>query len=138
MELDLKRTTFNPDCTLGTLSIDGVFEAFTLEDTYRQLDNGTVDKWKGRTAIPNGRYAVTIDDSVRFGRPMPHVLNVPQFDGIRIHSGNTAEDTEGCILIGRTKGTEAIGESRAAFDAFFPKLQAALAAGDSVHLTVHP
>ena len=136
MQLDLKRTTFNPDCTLGVLSVDGVFECFTLEDPYRQLDNGTVDKWKGATAIPTGVYEVVIDFSQRFKREMPHVINVPQFEGIRIHPGNTAADTEGCILIGRTKGTESIGESRAAFDAFFPKLQAALAAGDTVHLTV--
>ena len=138
MELTLKRTTFNPDCTFGTLSVNGTFECFTLEDAYRQLDNGTVDKWKGRTAIPNGTYHVTIDFSARFGQPMPHVLDVPQFDGIRIHPGNTDADTEGCILLGRTKGIESIGESRLAFDAFFPKLQAALAAGEAVTLTVGP
>lgn len=68
---------------------------------------------------------------------MPHILNVSGFDGIRIHSGNTSADTEGCILLGQQRnGLDDVVESRAAFAAFFPKLQAAINRGEQVRITV--
>lgn len=132
-ELTLDRVSPMPGCTIGHLAWDGTFQCYTLEDTVRAPGI----KVPGATAIPPGRYKVIIDFSNRFQKPMPHVLNVPGFEGIRIHCGNTAADTEGCILLG--SGADArqgvISGSRIAFDAFFPKLQAALAAGD-VFLTI--
>jgi hypothetical protein len=95
--------------------------------------------WKvpGKTAIPSGMYKVVITPSARFKRPMPLLLNVPNFEGIRIHWGNTDADTEGCILVGRTqKPPDFIGESRLAFDALFPKIKAALDSGNTVTLSV--
>jgi hypothetical protein len=84
-----------------------------------------------------GTYNVVIDFSQRFEREMPHVLNVEGFDGIRIHSGNTSADTEGCILLGQTRnGSDEVINSRAAYNAFFPKLQAAINSGERVSITI--
>jgi hypothetical protein len=68
---------------------------------------------------------------------MPHILDVEDFDGVRIHSGNTSADTEGCILIGQARnGPDEVINSRPAFNAFFPKLQAAISNGERVTITI--
>lgn len=121
MRLILQRKWASEASTIGELSIDGVYECFTLEDVVRPAGV----KIPGKTAIPAGTYKVVVDMSTRFKKLMPHVLDVPGFEGIRIHAGNKAEDTEGCPLVGRTKGKDFVGESKLAFEAFFPKLQAA-------------
>ena len=139
MELALTRTNKNNVCTLGDLLIDSEFFCHTLEDVVREVAGESVSAWKvpGATAIPTGRFRVVIDFSNRFQRLMPHILDVPGFAGIRIHKGNTAADTEGCILLGQVEsGSTAIAQSTAAFDAFFPKLEAALDAGQDVWITV--
>lgn len=123
MELTLKRTTLTNKSTIGELSVDGAFECFTLEDVVRE------HKIKHETAIPAGRYEVIINFSNRFQKQMPRLLNVPNFDGILIHSGNTAANTDGCILVGRVKMVDEIGESRLAFNALFPKLWAGMRTG---------
>jgi hypothetical protein len=129
MELRLARTNLTGRSTTGELSIDGVFECYTLEDCIRPV------KVKGMTAIPAGRYRVIITQSRRFKRLLPLLLNVPQFEGVRIHSGNVAADTEGCILVGRTKGKDFVGESRAAFDKLFARLLAAVAT-EEIYLNI--
>ena len=86
MELTLQRTKKCEDFTRGTLSIEGIPFCDTLEP--------------GRTAIPEGRYPLYVTRSPKFGRWLPLVNHVPGFEGIRIHAGNTVEDTEGCILVG--------------------------------------
>lgn len=138
MNLTLHRTWPTSDCTIGQLFVDGVPECFTCEDVVREVEGEPVSSWKvlGQTAIPAGIYRVVIDFSNRFQRPMPHVLEVPGFDGVRIHSGNTAADTEGCILVGTGRAETSIAHSRDAFDVLLPKLQAALAAGDEITLEV--
>lgn len=139
MELTLQRTKLGPIATLGDLAVNGEFECHTLEDKMREVTGQPVSDWKihGETAIPTGRYRVVIDYSPHFGHPMPHLLNVPGFDGIRIHRGNTDKDTEGCILLGMIEsGTDFISQSAVAFDAFFPKLKAALDAGEECWITV--
>lgn len=108
------------DSTISEWYIDGKFECYVLEDVVR-APGVKVD---GKTAIPAGTYKVVIDMSTRFGRLMPHILDVPGFTGVRIHCGNTDADTEGCLLLGRVKGADDVEESKLAFDAFFPKLQA--------------
>jgi hypothetical protein len=120
MNLKLVRKTFTEESTIGELSVNGKFECFTLEDKVRAV------KIHGKTAIPAGIYEVVITFSDRFRKPLPLFLNVPNFAGIRIHSGNTAADTEGCILVGTSKGKNFVGGSRVAFNALFPKLQKAL------------
>ena len=119
MELQVKRTDFTDNSTIGELSVNGQFECYTLEDKVRPV------KIAGKTAIPAGRYEVIIDFSQRFGRLLPLLLNVPDFEGVRIHPGNAAADTEGCILVGEEKSQDFVGQSRAAFDRLFAKLSAA-------------
>lgn len=126
MELRVERHWYSRKSTIGQLYVDGVYECFTLEDVVRPAGV----KVPGATAIPAGRYQVIIDYSERFGRPMPHILNVPEFTGIRIHPGNTAADTEGCLLVGQNRLTDDITQSRNAFDEFLPKLEVALSQGD--------
>lgn len=120
MKLEIKRFEFGSTYTIGKLYVDDVYHCYTLEDKVRE------EKVQNETAIPTGTYSVIIDHSRRFNRSLPHILNVPNFEGIRIHSGNTSKNTEGCILLGTTwtKG-DFIGNSRIAFDSFFEKLKAA-------------
>lgn len=105
--------------THGKLFLNGIFRCFTLEDAIRDV------KIPKETAIPPGEYVVVLDESQRFGRIMPHLLDVPNFTGIRIHSGNAIEDTEGCILVGQIRGKLDIGQSRAAFKDLMERLQSA-------------
>ena len=119
MELRVERTDFSETSTIGKLYVDDQFECYTLEDKVRPV------KIKGKTAIPAGRYEVIINFSQRFGRMLPLFLNVSNFEGVRIHPGNTAADTEGCILVGETKDAEFIGQSKLAFEGLFNKLKAA-------------
>ena len=121
MLIEVKRFEFKDTYTIGKMYIDGIYECYTLEDVVR---NGT--KVIGKTAIPTGEYKVIIDASVRFKQDMPHILNVPNFTGVRIHSGNTSAHTEGCILVGTTwSGKDFIGNSKAAYKKFFEKLKKA-------------
>ena len=115
-------------CTMGKLFIDGVFECYTLEDVVR------LEKVDGDTAIPYGEYDVVITFSNRFQRDMPLLIGVPNFSGIRIHSGNTTEDTSGCLLVGTGRDTTAISNSRLAFDALYPKIRDALTRGEKVSI----
>lgn len=137
MKIDIVRDK-KEDCAIGGMKIDGVFFGYTLEDKVREISGTPVEFWKvqNQTAIPAGTYEVGIDMSTRFGRPMPIVKNVPGFSGVRIHIGNTDENTEGCILIGLTCTENAIGRSTDAFKLFFPRLQAAIMAGQRVALTI--
>ena len=117
MNLIVKRFEFGPDYTIGRLYIDGDYFCYTLEDKVR------VEKIPGETAIPAGRYSVIVDHSNHFQRDLPHILNVPGFEGVRIHPGNTKADTEGCILVGYTwNGVGFVGNSRQAFEDFFHRL----------------
>jgi hypothetical protein len=116
MTLELIRRWFTDKSTIGELFIEDVFFCYTLEDKVRE------EKIKGKTAIPYGTYKVVIDLSNRFQRLMPHILDVPNFEGIRIHSGNTDKDTEGCIIVGMTKSKDFVGQSREAFNSLFEEL----------------
>jgi hypothetical protein len=121
LNLVIKRTNLLANCTIGHLWIDGVDTGlFTLEPTVRDV------KIYGKTAIPYGTYQVVVDYSEHFLENLPHIMNVPNFVGVRIHPGNTDQDTEGCVLLGMTwDGGDFIGDSRKAFYSIFPKIQAA-------------
>lgn len=118
MLITLRRHWFTEESTIGLFEVDKTKFCFSLEDTVRA--DGV--KIPGKTAIPAGEYVVTIDNSQRFLQPMPHILNVPFFEGVRIHSGNSAVDTEGCILLGYQKGANTVWESKKAFNDFFALL----------------
>lgn len=131
MDLLLKRDP-NPGYTVGKLYIGKEFECFTLEDQVRKV------KIKGETAIPAGKYKVDITWSPRFKRLMPILLEVPNFEGIRIHTGNDVDDTEGCILTGQmvNKNRNQLFNSRLAYEALFKKLQKALNDKEEVWITI--
>ena len=121
MELKVIRKWKKNEYTIGDLYVDGVWVSNTLEDTVRDLNrNGKFDngesKIPGKTAIPYGRYEVTMKVrspkysnftkyswAKKYDGYLPRLLNVPHFEGILIHAGNTAEDTEGCICVGLNK-----------------------------------
>lgn len=120
-------------CTIGLLSIDGVHECYTCEDVVRPSG----EKLHGQTAIPAGVYSVVVNQSQRFKRRLPLLLlAVPGFEGVRIHPGNTAADTEGCILPGMGFAPTGVTQSVRAFDALFRKIEAAHAAGHPVTIEI--
>ena len=100
MELKVIRKEFTDSSTIGEMWIDNTFFCYTLEDVKREV------KIYGETCIPYGRYKVIVNMSNRFKVMMPLLLDVPQFEGIRIHKGNKAIDTHGCILVGLDKTKE--------------------------------
>lgn len=131
MLLKVERKWLSDKATIGLLTIDDANECFTLEDVVR-----SGPKVYGETAIPAGTYNVVITPSKRFGRDLPLVESVPNFEGVRIHPGNTAADTDGCLLVGTSKGADVVFESRKAFDALFTKIKAALDRGEKVTLEI--
>lgn len=105
MNLTLKRLNLTPNYTEGELYVNGVYFCKTLEDTNRDLNkNGQFDnnekKVYGETCIPYGKYKVILSYSPKFKRELPEILEVPDFQGIRIHRGNKISDTLGCVLCG--------------------------------------
>jgi hypothetical protein len=116
--------------TLGVLFVDNVFQCFTLEDEIRE------QKVPGLTAIPAGTYPVVLTMSARFKKVLPELKNVRNYSGVRIHSGNTAKDTEGCLLVGQTRGSALIAQSRAALEALQAKIRAAVDRHEDVAITL--
>lgn len=135
MKLRLERTTFTDKSTIGALYVNGVFHCWTLEDKDRKLEDGG-EKVYGKTAIPRGSYEIVITYSNRFRRELPLLKGVKGFDGIRIHTGNTDADTEGCILVGAGIGADRIFNSRVTFDTLFSRLDAAYAKGDPITMEI--
>lgn len=129
--LHLKRRWFGPKATIGELYVEEEIhrQCFTLEDTDRSGENKILEKGEkidGATCIPTGKYQIVLDFSERFRRVLPRLINVPLFEGIRIHPGNTDKDTHGCILVGKTLvNSEMIGSSRDSFDILFGFLDTA-------------
>ncbi|MCM1260524.1 MAG: DUF5675 family protein [Staphylococcus sp.] len=99
MKLTLYRKFLGKDYTIGKLFVNGEYFCDTLEDTVRPEG----EKIPGKTAIPYGTYDVILTMSPKFKRVLPLLLNVPNFEGIRIHNGNSASDSSGCILVGFNK-----------------------------------
>ena len=113
----LKRIQCDPNVTIGELFIGEHRICFVLEDPVREIEGQPVEDWKikGQTAIPRGRYRVQRTFSNRFGHTTPQLLDVPGFEGIRIHPGNTTGDTEGCLLPGLERRAESVGSSQLAY-----------------------
>lgn len=134
MKLILKRIALKPKYTIGKLYIDDNYFCDTLEDTVRDLnkdgkfDNGE-KKIKGKTAIPYGTYEIKWTYSPRFKKYTPQLMNVPSFEGVRIHSGNSSKDTEGCLLLGENKKVGMVLNSKATIAKFCPIIKDACAKG---------
>ena len=149
MEIRLKRIARKPGYTIGRLYIDGTYFCDTLEDTDRglsqslPLSENKARKQHGATAIPTGRYAVTLDVvSPRFaqkaaykaiGGRLPRLLHVPAFEGVLIHIGNTPKDTEGCILVGENKVVGQVVNSTATFSRLYNRL---MKSQDAIFITI--
>lgn len=130
MNLLLNRETFTEHSTIGELSVDGTFFCYVLEDVARPI------KIKHQTSIPAGRYKITITHSTRFDRELPLLNDVPGFEGIRIHPGNTDKDTSGCLLVGLSRAKDLVGNSREAFNTLLPKLQLAVKRGEEISIEI--
>ena len=142
MELILKRDTFTEISTIGSLSIDGKFECYILEDK----DRGLIDtmsiaeivgtKIYGKTAIPYGRYEIDWTMSNRFKVMMPILKNIKGYEGIRIHKGNSEIDSLGCLLCGTKKASNRITESTAATNKLYTKIAEAKKQGIKIYITI--
>lgn len=136
MEIILKRIAKKPTYTIGRLYINGCYVCDTLEDTDRGLTADMTErevlfkKIPGKTAIPAGEYQVTVNvGSPKFGAKafyrklcsgrLPRLLDVPGFSGVLIHCGNTADDTDGCILVGENKEVGRVLKSQTTFTAMY-------------------
>jgi hypothetical protein len=142
MEILVEREYKKKDYTIGKMYINGEYFCDTLEDTDRGLTQiMTLSEIKevkeyGRTAIPTGRYQVAYTYSPRFKKHLPLLLNVPAFEGVRIHSGNTHNDTEGCILLGENKAVGKVLNSRKTMDEFLRILKPAIEACENIWITI--
>lgn len=136
MMLLLERFQFTENSTIGKLSINGVQQCFILEDTDRHLEEYPNAKIRGQTAIPRGEYKIIVDYSPRFRRELPRLLDVPGFEGVRIHPGNVPADTEGCLLPGQKYGVDCVEHSRDAFYWIFPLIDAAYIKGEDVRIRI--
>ena len=151
MNLILTRRIFLPNCTIGTLKIVAdenpllsVYFCDTLEPTYRDLSKEK--KVKGKTAIPYGRYKMEFRRSSKFGKLMPYLKAVPQFEGIMIHPGNSPRDTQGCILVGRNPDgihtglvdiyLPRVDDSRQHFERLSAMLRKARDKGEDINVTI--
>lgn len=134
MKLRVERLWKKPAYTVGRLFVDGKFFCNTLEDTVRDLSNEK--KVYGKTAIPYGQYKVVYNWSPKFGRNLPRLLNVPAFEGILIHPGNTADDSAGCILVGRNTEVGRLTESRYTSDKLNVLIEDAQRRGESITIEI--
>lgn len=134
MELKLNRIFLGSSATIGELLVNDKHLCDTLEDRVRPEG----EKVYGKTAIPEGTYEVKLTHSPRFKKILPEILNVPNFSGIRIHTGNSSKDTEGCILVGTWDGEKEdwVGNSRIAFDELMSLLEEATNNKEKVTITV--
>lgn len=144
MRLTLRRIAKRDTYTIGHLYIDGAYFCDTCEDRVRDLTRER--KVPGETAIPAGTYAVTMKvQSPKFrsraqyrfcGGYLPRLLDVPHFEGVLIHIGNSAKDSEGCILVGKNKAKGQVLESTETFRTLYAQLKAADGRGEKITITV--
>ena len=135
MELKLNRIFLGSSATIGELWVNDTHLCDTLEDRVRPEG----EKVYGKTAISEGTYEVKLTYSPRFKKILPEILNVPNFSGIRIHTGNSSKDTEGCILVGTWDGEKEdwISDSKIAFNELMSLLQKAADNKEKVAITIN-
>lgn len=133
MNITVKRIFKGAKYTIGKLSIDGHYFCDTLEDTVRAPGV----KIPGKTAIPAGKYKIELTESLRFKKLMPRLKDVPGFTGVLIHPGNTAQDTEGCILVGKNRVKGKVLDSRETFQKLFTMLWVVSLGGESLEIEIN-
>jgi hypothetical protein len=136
MKITVNRVVY-PAFTKDDILVNGQAFCHGLEDPVREIYNKPVSSWKirGDTAIPYGTYPVEITYSNRFKRSMPQIIDVPGFEGIRIHGGNTTADTEGCLLVGNSVDParpDRISNCQPVLLKLYGLINAALGAGEDV------
>ena len=142
MEIHIERRWKKPAYTIGVMSINGEILCETLEDTDRGLKKsmplGEIAriKVKGQTAVPSGRYQVLLTYSPKFKKKMPLINAVPGYSGVRIHPGNDASATEGCVLVGENKAVGKVLNSRHWFNILLEKIKTAINDSQKVWLTI--
>lgn len=134
MKLRVERLWKKDTYTIGRLYVDDKYFCNTLEDTVRDLSKEK--KIPGKTAIPYGEYKVVFNWSPKFGRNLPRLLNVPAFEGILIHPGNTANDSSGCILVGKNTEVGRLTESRYTSDKLNVLIEDAQRKGESITIEI--
>lgn len=128
MRITLVRIANRPTYCIGKLYIDGKWFCDVIEDVDRGLDDAMDEKEilnrkiKGETAIPTGIYQILLTYSPKYKRIMPLINNVKGYSGIRIHSGNTAKDSEGCLIVGKNTKVGMVTDSRNTYNALFKRL----------------
>ncbi len=141
MRLKLERKYFKNTYTIGNLYIDGTFFSNTLEDKNRDVNkNGKFDngetKVYGETCIPFGTYKIVVNMSPKFKRELPRLLNVPSFEGVLIHRGNTAKDSAGCILVGENKVVGKVINSTPYEERLVKMMKAAISKGEEIIIEI--
>lgn len=152
MELRLNRRYKGPKYTIGNLYIDDIYFCDTLEDVDRGITSSTSleyisrKKVYGQTAIPTGTYKVNLNVvspkfkdrswAKPYGGKVPRLMNVPGFEGVLIHPGNTDSDTSGCILVGKNTVVGKVTESTITFNGLMKKLLEAKAKGESIQINI--
>jgi hypothetical protein len=130
MKLVLQRTKEINNAVIGELSINDKFFCYTLEDKIRTV------KIKHQTCIPAGTYKILLTLSQRFKTVLPILLNVPNFEGIRIHAGNTVADTSGCLLIGSAVKDDTLLHSKTTLEQLLNLMRAAIKKGEAIEIQV--
>lgn len=131
MIITVRRVALKDNYTIGKLYIDGEYFCDTIEDKDRGLSTSTpleqirAKKIYAKTAIPIGDYDVILSYSSKFGKVLPEILDVPGWTGVRIHSGNTADDSLGCIIVGTNDRKGWVSASRDTMNKLMEKLQKA-------------
>jgi len=138
MKFVMQRGQSKHGVTLSRVMLDGTFVCDVLEDEVREVPGQPVESWKvhGKTAIPAGTYEIAAEDSPRFGPDTLTLRNVPGFKYIRIHAGNAAEDTEGCLLPGLRMNETRVASSRAALARLRELVLPALQKGEHVSIEI--
>lgn len=140
MKITVQRQPSQGEATVSKLHIDDLFACYTLEDQIREVPGEPVSSWKihGATAIPEGTYNVTLENSGRFGPNTLTVNDVPGFVAIRMHAGNTSADTEGCLLLGMAATNHSLigGTSQPAVALVKSQVMKALEAGEEVTIEI--
>ena len=141
MKLRVYRSECGDKSTIGDLYLEDKLIGHTCEDTDRMLEDGDGSgKVQGQTCIPRGTYEIKLTPSIRFKRTMPQLMDVPFFSGVRIHPGNTNEDTEGCLLVGSGvavfNGVKGVTNSQATFKLLFAELELATQRGETISIDI--